>query len=102
MSDLNIEYYWVCQDLDYFVRRIKSSDGKTEYNVCYHRGEWDCSCQGFRFKLKCKHIDQAMKEQCTWNQFVHGGEPVIAENGTEKIAVCPECGRPCISVKMAV
>ena len=102
MPDLSIEHYWMCQDLDYYEERMKSSCGRTEYNVTYHRGAWDCTCQGFRFRRTCKHIEAAKKKQCDWHQYIHGGEPKMVDNDTEKVPVCPKCGRPCISVKVAV
>jgi len=36
---------------------IIGSNG-TEYEVKYEHGMWGCSCVGFGFRRKCKHIDQ--------------------------------------------
>ena len=36
---------------------VSSSDGKKTYTVSEHLGEWSCSCTGFKFHGKCKHIE---------------------------------------------
>lgn len=37
---------------------IKGSKGD-EYRVTEHRGEWSCTCSGFKFRSTCKHLAQA-------------------------------------------
>lgn len=38
---------------------VPSSDGKSNYTVSFKDGMWSCTCTGFGFRRKCKHIDQA-------------------------------------------
>jgi len=94
MPDLNTEYHWVCESLLWYQERVGSSSNKGEgYNVTCDKGQWDCTCQGFRFRRTCKHVEAAKKKRCAWSAYVHGGEPV-EENGERK---CPECGGPVTS-----
>jgi hypothetical protein len=39
--------------------KISNSKGTDSYVVTYQRGMWSCSCPGFGFRRKCKHVDQA-------------------------------------------
>ena len=36
---------------------VKGSKGD-EYRVTENRGEWSCSCSGFRFRGQCRHITE--------------------------------------------
>lgn len=36
---------------------IASSDGKSQYTVTNHNDIWSCSCTGFKYHKRCKHID---------------------------------------------
>jgi hypothetical protein len=38
------------------------------YTVTLHRGQWNCSCTGFGFRRRCRHVEEA-KEQHTKNQI---------------------------------
>lgn len=72
-----------------WVRPVVGSKGD-EYYVRYGSipAEGDetvsgyvCSCDGFRYRYRCKHIALVKNQRCRWR-----GET----NGT----VCPECGGP--------
>jgi len=38
------------------VWKVKSSNGKETYNVVNNAGSWTCSCVGFQYHRRCKHI----------------------------------------------
>ena len=39
---------------------VKGSKGD-EYKITEHSGNYSCSCSGFRFRSKCRHIEQFAK-----------------------------------------
>lgn len=36
---------------------VRSSNGKDVYTVTLHNQTWKCTCVGFQFHRRCKHID---------------------------------------------
>ena len=38
--------------------KISNSKGTDSYDVTYQQGMWSCTCPGFGFRRKCKHVDQ--------------------------------------------
>jgi len=45
------------------VYKVLSSKGDKEYEVNYNAtGELECSCPGYGFRRKCRHIDQVTNE----------------------------------------
>ena len=37
---------------------VKSTNGKKTYTVSNSNGHWDCTCVGYGFRRKCKHITE--------------------------------------------
>lgn len=96
MSDLTYEYYWICESAqnwstkvgDYVVSYGFSHSGLYDY-------DYECTCKGFQFRKKCKHIEEAKKLHCNWNQFVDGGSPADS--------MCPRClVKPVVSIRVGV
>jgi len=97
MPDFTYENYYACQDLDERVSKIRGSTGI--HTVRYNRIDgWSCTCDGFKFHKKCKHIAAEQKKKCNWCQEWDGGSP-IEKNG-EKL--CPKCDGPVFVYRSAV
>jgi len=88
MPDLTIEIMSMCGE-----PKVCSIGGyRQEYHE--HLGELSCSCKGFQFRHRCKHIEQANKEIC-WYHELADGKPL--EEG-----VCPLCGGKTVYVRVGV
>ena len=37
--------------------QVKGSKG-TEYTVSFRQGRWSCSCPGFGWRRRCKHVEE--------------------------------------------
>jgi hypothetical protein len=91
---------------------VPSSDGKQMYTVTLNGGEGmpHCTCQGFKFRHGCKHIDWVWKHGCLWNpQWKDGGpndipaEHIHLYEGYPLLdGPCPACGGKTVPVRIAV
>ena len=68
------------------------------YSQYFHIGGLQCTCKGFQFRKKCKHIDEIEHTRCTWHSMY--SEPQTEEQ--EENHVCPECGGETVTVRVAV
>jgi len=100
MPDFTIEVMQQCAKLEHEVIAIQGSHGDW-YHVTFEANERtgelvSCTCPGFRFRpgRECKHMTQAAKQHCSWHELY--GEP------QEQDGVCPSCGGPTRSVRVAV
>jgi hypothetical protein len=105
MHDFTSHVWLVCSSNFFAEFKYMSSDGKTEYvatlaryNPGPYQVNWDCTCPGFQFRGKCKHIEQAEKDNCYWGQSAFWGSPEKAPDD----GICPDCGRELQPVEVAV
>ena len=42
---------------------VSNSKGTDSYEVTYINGSWSCTCPGYGFRRKCRHIDQTKLKQ---------------------------------------
>lgn len=77
--------YWQYDTGKYSITYQSVQNGRYEY-------DYVCTCPAYKFskdEKKCKHIEEVKHLRCGWSQFLHGGQPVVDNNGVKR---CPECG----------
>lgn len=85
MPDLIAKGYFYCKQStdftfkvgDYTVTHNSRNRGKHQFN-------WGCTCRAGKYGKCCKHITEAKKHYCGWDQFLDCDEP--------KDGCCPGCG----------
>lgn len=85
MPDLTLETYRYCSSVENFEMKIKDyiiTYGRK--NVGQYQYNWHCTCKGFQFRKRCKHVEQAQLQLCGWDEFV---DPEKSTDGK-----CPRCG----------
>lgn len=79
-----------CRSNERWSRKVIGSFGD-EYTVSYgQRGAqgygYACSCAGFRYRKRCRHIQEVKNQRCGFGWSAVGGRPVrMGER-------CPVCG----------
>ena len=107
MPDLTIETFWTCCSNQHWEWEVEGSNGNvyivsfSEFNKGHFKYDFACTCADYEYRPHhlCKHIKEAMKYHCAWDQFVEGGEPLETEDHQ---FACPKCGGPLTVVKHAV
>jgi hypothetical protein len=107
MPDFTEEVHFHCASVEDYETEVEGSGGRSyKVRVGYVHGgpvkfDWSCECQGFKFRKRCKHIDQAKAspDYCGWHQMIEGGDIVRDENN---VACCPKCGNIAIALRYAV
>jgi len=111
MPDLTIEAAWTCCTNVEWQTEVVGSRGD-KHVVHYGLLEpvqrrkqgclngWTCSCQGFKFRGTCRHIEQVKGDRCAWNAVL---EPSMqAEVNAAGERCCPLCGGPVTVINVGV
>jgi len=108
MPDFTEVVHFHCASVENYETEVPGSSGKAHKVRVGYAGPrsptkfaWSCDCPGFKFRHRCKHIDQAKNDPayCGWHEMISGGEVVRDE---DNIARCPECGNLAIAMRYAV
>jgi len=80
---------------------VLSSKGDKDYMVSVHHDPLldSCTCPGYGYRGKCRHITQLREKLCDWSSHV-GPEAQTPQQEME--AVCPRCGRETVAARMGV
>jgi len=93
MPDLVLTSFWRC-DREYRKHFASTSDGSVVYHA-YVRGlDAHCTCPGWQYHQKCRHVDELFREACMWNEHWNsmGLQVMSGPGGGNEELVCPNCG----------
>lgn len=86
----------ICPKAQIFEWEIPSSTGRGKYTVHKHPGRLTCTCMGFIYYQRCKHIDliSAASMEIAAIKSITSKIEVCFFNGTSDMSVkyCPGCG----------
>jgi hypothetical protein len=90
MPDLTIVYLQACATLDK-SDKFKSSSGHGTYETHVHVNEDQdsCTCPGFQYRRKCKHVTELRSRLCGWNEQF---SEEVQTPQQEMEGICPKCG----------
>ncbi len=107
MPDFTEVVHFHCASVEEYSTEVRGSTGKT-YTVRLGYAKlgptkyaWECECQSFKFRHRCKHIEAAKNaaDYCGWQQQIHGGE---ISRDDQNVARCPNCRNLAIALRYAI
>jgi hypothetical protein len=100
MPDLTLVYLQACATTS-LSETFESSSGKGTYETYVHVSDDmdQCSCPGWQYRGKCRHVTELRQKLCGWNEQ-YSDEVQTPQQEME--AVCPKCGGETYTFKAGV
>jgi hypothetical protein len=98
MPDLTQELVQQCSQTA-LSDNVLSSKGTETYDVNVSGDYENCTCPGFTYRGRCKHVTALKERLCGWSSQ-HGEEVQTPQQEMEM--VCPKCGGETCWVKVGV
>jgi hypothetical protein len=100
MPDLTDSWIQECSS-GTITENVLSSKGDKDYLVSVHKDQYldSCTCPGYGYRGKCRHITELREKLCDWSSQV-GPEVQTPQQDME--AECPRCGRETVSIRIGV
>lgn len=100
MPELDVIYIQVCGAYT-LADKVLSSKGDEHYDVVVSLDATldRCTCMGFQFRRKCKHVDKLREKLCGWNEQI---DDVRQTPQQEMEGICPKCGEETQVVRWGV
>jgi hypothetical protein len=102
MTDLTYETRRVCAQNVSYDETVTGSKGDT-YHVSFgtenpgdYAANWHCTCAGFSYRAKCRHVEEAKGRKCDAGWQAYAGDPGLDGE------TCPKCGGPTVVIQVAV
>lgn len=103
MPDLTTETRTICAQNTRYRLTVDGSKGD-KHEVTFgpenpgdYQSNWHCTCQGFLYRSKCKHVEMGKARKCDAGWDAHAGGA-----GLGPVTSCPRCGGPVTVIKVAV
>ena len=87
MPDLQMVPFYECETATNWQKKIGQHTvtwDRFSHKTNGVQYDFSCTCEGYKYRKACKHIDEARGDFCGWMEFIDGGKP--------KGNKCPKCG----------
>lgn len=103
MPDFTYETYWLCETAQHWETVINGHRVAWEYQRSGPaQYDWTCDCRGFKYRHRCRHVEEAKPQRCGWHQYLDGEEPETRTDGDARERCCPWCHGGVTSERWAV
>jgi hypothetical protein len=99
VPDLDIRHVQVCAT-ESLSEKVTGSKGDVyEVFVCHEEHRNSCTCPGFTYRRRCKHVAELSEKLCGWGEL---GGPEAQSPQQEMEGICPRCGGETTVIRVGV